>query len=396
MYKDNFQHLMLLFEGRIFVPKVMIFSASTGHGHNQAADCLKKELEASGYSVRIVEPLKKEESWIMEALIDDGYHILATRLPKMYGKLYKITYNEFLNKNVKRILNRAMDSVIEQLIQEYKPDLLITTHPLHVGVVSYLKASGRLNLPFISLVTDYMAHQFYVNSFVDAYIVGSPYTKDTLTEKGVPENKIHIFGIPVREEFRQPRLVRNNDVFTLLIMGGSMGIPYIRKCLKTLMENRHHLRILVVCGSNRKLWTDLAKKYEGTFNDKDVVIYGFTSNIYDLMDQSDVIITKPGGLTASEAINKNIPIIIPFFIPGQEEENTEILVKAGVAVRTSRISELNPLIDSFCLNPGLLEEMRENASDLARQLSPGSIVGLADQLLYESLQVKEYQRAHQS
>ncbi|WP_368293267.1 glycosyltransferase [Dehalobacter sp. TBBPA1] len=378
------------------MPKVMIFSASTGHGHNQAADCLKKELEASGYSVRIVEPLKKEESWIMEALIDDGYHILATRLPKMYGKLYKITYNEFLNKNVKRILNRAMDSVIEQLIQEYKPDLLITTHPLHVGVVSYLKASGRLNLPFISLVTDYMAHQFYVNSFVDAYIVGSPYTKDTLTEKGVPENKIHIFGIPVREEFRQPRLVRNNDVFTLLIMGGSMGIPYIRKCLKTLMENRHHLRILVVCGSNRKLWTDLAKKYEGTFNDKDVVIYGFTSNIYDLMDQSDVIITKPGGLTASEAINKNIPIIIPFFIPGQEEENTEILVKAGVAVRTSRISELNPLIDSFCLNPGLLEEMRENASDLARQLSPGSIVGLADQLLYESLQVKEYQRAHQS
>jgi len=378
------------------VPKVMIFSASTGHGHNQAADCLKKELEASGYSVRIVEPLKKEESWIMEALIDDGYHILATRLPKMYGKLYKITYNEFLNKNVKRILNRAMDSVIEQLIQEYKPDLLITTHPLHVGVVSYLKASGRLNLPFISLVTDYMAHQFYVNSFVDAYIVGSPYTKDTLTEKGVPENKIHIFGIPVREEFRQPRLVRNNDVFTLLIMGGSMGIPYIRKCLKTLMENRHHLRILVVCGSNRKLWTDLAKKYAGTFNDKDVVIYGFTSNIYDLMDQSDVIITKPGGLTASEAINKNIPIIIPFFIPGQEEENTEILVKAGVAVRTSRISELNPLIDSFCLNPGLLEEMRENASDLARQLSPGSIVGLADQLLYESLQVKEYQRAHQS
>ncbi|MCM1566449.1 MAG: glycosyltransferase [Candidatus Dehalobacter alkaniphilus] len=378
------------------MPKVMIFSASTGHGHNQAADCLKKELEASGYSVRIVEPLKKEESWIMEALIDDGYHILATRLPKMYGKLYKITYNEFLNKNVKRILNRAMDSVIEQLIQEYKPDLLITTHPLHVGVVSYLKASGRLNLPFISLVTDYMAHQFYVNSFVDAYIVGSPYTKDTLTEKGVPENKIHIFGIPVREEFRQPRLVRNNDVFTLLIMGGSMGIPYIRKCLKTLMENRHHLRILVVCGSNRKLWTDLAKKYAGTFNDKDVVIYGFTSNIYDLMDQSDVIITKPGGLTASEAINKNIPIIIPFFIPGQEEENTEILVKAGVAVRTSRISELNPLIDSFCLNPGLLEEMRENASDLARQLSPGSIVGLADQLLYESLQVKEYQRAHQS
>jgi len=378
------------------VPKVMIFSASTGHGHNQAADCLKKELEASGYSVRIVEPLKKEESWIMEALIDDGYHILATRLPKMYGKLYKITYNEFLNKNVKRILNRTMDNVIEQLIQEYKPDLLITTHPLHVSVVSYLKASGRLNLPFISLVTDYMAHQFYVNSFVDAYIVGSPYTKDTLTEKGVPENKIHIFGIPVREEFRQPRLIRNNDVFTLLIMGGSMGIPYIRKCLKTLMENRHHLRVLVVCGSNRKLWTDLAKKYAGTFNGKDVVIYGFTSNIHDLMDQSDVIITKPGGLTVSEAINKNIPIIIPFFIPGQEEENTEILVKSGVAVRTSKISELNPLIDSFCLNPGLLEEMRKNASDLARQLSPGSIVGLADQLLYESPQVKEYQRAHQS
>lgn len=368
--------------------RILILSASTGHGHNQAANCLKSELEASGYTVCIVEPVK-EESRIMDKLIDDGYSLLAKRLPKMYGKLYKITYHKFFNKGVITFINMTMSTTISQLIREHQPDLLISTHPLFVNVVSFLKASKRIDLPFIAIVTDYMAHQFYVNKYVDAYIVGSRFTKDTLTEKGIVESKIFTYGIPIRKEFRQPRTANKDKVFTVLLMGGGMGIPYIKKCLQGILTNKHCLRIYVICGNNHKLKSDLEEKYQGKTACKEVEIFGFTSHIPELMDQSDVIVTKPGGLTVSEAINKNIPIIIPFFIPGQEEENTEILVKAGVATRVSNTAELNHLIDRFCEEPSLLEEMRRKAQEISKDLSPDSIVQLADRLVFHSKRRKK-------
>ncbi|MGI6450121.1 MAG: MGDG synthase family glycosyltransferase [Desulfitobacteriia bacterium] len=362
--------------------KVLILSASTGHGHNQAAKCLKSELEASGYTVSIVEPVK-EESKFMEKLVDDGYQLLASRLPKMYGKLYKITYHKYVNKGVVTFLNLTLSTTIFQLIQEHTPDLLIVTHPLFVNVVSLLKADGKIDLPFIAIVTDYMAHLFYVNKYVDAYIVGSRYTKDTLTEKGVSADKIYAYGIPIRKEFRQPRREHKDNTFTILLMGGGMGVPYMRKCLEKLLINKHNFRLLVVCGNNQKLKTSLENKLAGlTTGGKEIKIYGFTPNIADLMDESDVIVTKPGGLTVTEAINKNIPIIIPFFIPGQEEENTEILVRAGLAVRVSDTKELNQLIDRFVENPNLLLDMRQRAEELSRELSPDSIIQLTDRLIF--------------
>lgn len=361
------------------MPKILILSASTGHGHNQAANSLKQDLEASGYTVNIVEPVK-EEGRIMDKLIDDGYTLLARRMPKMYGKLYKISYHRFVNKGVVTFMNLTLSTTIFQLIREHKPDLLISTHPLFVNVISFLKASRKIDLPFIAIVTDYMAHQFYVNKYVDAYIVASSYTKDTLTDKGVPANKIFTYGIPIRKEFRQPRGAKKDNIFTVLIMGGGMGIPYIKKCLREILLNKNKLRIIVVCGNNQKLKNDLSK-YSGYIDGKEIIIYGFTTEIPDLMDQSDVIITKPGGLTVTEAINKNIPIIVPFFIPGQEEENNEILVKAGVAKSVSSISELNHLINKLCDNPAILMEMRRKAEEISKDMSPDSIVHLADSLI---------------
>lgn len=360
--------------------KVLILSASTGHGHNQAANSLKNELEASGYTVHIVDPLR-EEGRVMDTLIEDGYSILASRLPKMYGKMYKIADNKLVNKGLVTFLNVTLRNTVYHLIQENKPDLLISTHPLLVNVVSVLKAGGRIKLPFISVVTDYMAHQTYVNKYVDAYIVGSSYTKDTLVEKGILDSKIYTYGIPIRKEFRQPRKENKDKVFTILVMGGGTGMSYIKKCILKLVENTHSFRIIVVCGNNQKLKKELEEKYSGAVNGKEIIVYGYCPNIPDLMDQSDVIVTKPGGLTVTEAINKNIPIIIPFYIPGQEEENTEVLVKAGVAASTNNKTELNKIIDRFCEDPSLLEEMRSKARDISREQSPDCIVQLADRLI---------------
>ena len=294
------------------MPTVLILSASTGNGHNQAANSLKNELEAFGYTVHITDPLR-EEGKMLDTLIEEGYELLASKMPKFYGKMYKISdYNKLINKGVGNFLKITLRKTIFNLIQQYRPDLVISTHPFYVSVVSYLKAEGKIDLPYIAVVTDYMAHRFYVSKYVDAYIVGSSYTKDTLIEKGAVAENIYIYGIPIRKEFSQPRQTPKDNTFTLLIMGGSMGLSYMKKCLKKLLYNTHEFRIFVVCGNNVKLKNELEAKFSGLRNGKEIIIFGFCPNIPELMDQSDVIITKPGGLTATEAINKKIPILIPF------------------------------------------------------------------------------------
>lgn len=361
--------------------KVLILSASTGHGHNQAANCLKYYLESSDYQVKIAEPFK-EEGRIIETLIDDGYYILASHLPQMYGRIYKMTDQKLINKGVAAFFIKTLSNTVNQLVQEYQPDLIISTHPLHINVISYLKAKGRFNKPFIAVVTDYMVHRFYINSCVDAYIVASSYTKQTLITRGVPANKIFTYGIPVRMEFLQPRMSLRDQVFTLLIMGGSMGISYIKECLGELINNENKLRIIVVCGSNHKLKQKLEAKYSGVFDNKEVIILGFTPDIPKLMDESDVLVTKPGGLTVTEAISKNIPMIIPFFIPGQEEENTEFLLETGIAVRINNASDLNMTINRFYNNPSLLDTMKQKAREISKEISPESIVSLANSLIF--------------
>jgi len=373
------------------MPSVLVLSASTGQGHNQAASSLKAELETYGYKVIIAEPVK-EAGQLMDLLVEKGTGILETKLPKIYGKLYKMTENTMINKSVASLIKVALSNTVMHLIDEHKPDLLVTTHPLLVNVVSSLKTKGKTDLPFIAVVTDYIAHPFYVNRFVDAYIVGSKYTRETLISKEISEDKIFTSGIPVSKEFRQRIPVNRESVFSILLMGGSMGMPSIKKCLKQLLLNRHHLKIVVVCGYNDKLKNELERKYSTVADNKDLVIYGYTNEIPMLMDKSDLLITKPGGLTVTEAINKNIPMVIPFLLPGQEEENADILVRAGVAAMVSDISELNRVIDDLYENPAQLENMRQKAREISRELTPDCIIQIADRLLYK--QADPYKREH--
>ena len=128
------------------MPTVLILSASTGNGHNQAANSLKNELEAFGYTVHITDPLR-EEGKMLDTLIEEGYELLASKMPKFYGKMYKISdYNKLINKGVGNFLKITLRKTIFNLIQQYRPDLVISTHPFYVSVVSYLKAEGKIEI----------------------------------------------------------------------------------------------------------------------------------------------------------------------------------------------------------------------------------------------------------
>lgn len=362
--------------------KILILTASTGEGHNQAANSIAENFKARGYEV-IKNDFLKSNSKFLDTILVGGYEVLASIFPKLYGISYKLTDSK-LNNKLLSLLFLFTNKKVLKLINTIKPDVILLTHPYAVNIIGTLKREG-LNTPAISIVTDFKAHGTYIDSNINIYITGSENTKESLIEKGIASNKIYAYGIPVKEEFLNivPGLLstKDQDYFNILLMSGSMGLKNISYVVKELLNNSHKLRITVVCGNNKELKDTLSKEYTNRIKDKKLHILGFSKDIASLMDYSDLIITKPGGLTITEAINKTLPIIIPFCIPGQEMQNTEFLTSNGYALYVDNLLELNLNVDNLIDNPASLEKMRNTLAKLASTYSKEKIVDIADNLI---------------
>ncbi|MGL5351710.1 MAG: MGDG synthase family glycosyltransferase [Clostridium sp.] len=362
--------------------KILILTASTGEGHNQAANSISETFSFRGYEV-IKKDFLKSSSKFLDELLVRGYEVLASLFPKVYGISYKITDGPLNNKLLSLLFFFTRKKILK-LINESNPDVILLTHPYAVCIIGYLKRKGLIT-PTISIVTDFIAHGTYMDNNINIYITGSNKTSESLTSKGIDPSKVFSYGIPVKDEFldKVPGLLstKDPDYFNILLMSGSMGLKNISYVLKELLNNSHKLRITVVCGNNKELKDSLSKEYNSRIKDKKLHILGFSKDVASLMEFSDLIITKPGGLTITEAINKTLPIIIPFCIPGQEMQNTEFLTSNGYALYVDNLLELNLNVDKLIDNPVLLEDMRNKLSKLASTYSKEKIVDIADNLI---------------
>ena len=362
--------------------KVLIFTASVGGGHNEAASCLEKEFIHHGFMVKKVDVLLII-SKNLDSFISGSCKIIINNFPRLYGNLYDISNKEKPNKLLNISLAKIAKEKIYNTILKEDPDLIISTHSFPICIVGSLKEKGLINVPFISVVTDYEAHKIYVNNNVDAYIVASNYTGKTLFNQGIPENRIFPYGIPIKTEFfnESAKTSLNKKPFQILLMAGSLGLKSMTKVLDNTMSLEGDYHVVVVCGNNKKLKLSIETEFEEFIKNNKITLYGFTNNIPAIMENSDVLITKPGGLTVSEAIAKRLPMIIPYYIPGQEKENLDFLVKNGLAIYAYKIKELRNLIEYVMKNPRILENMRENMSKICSGFSIDDIVYLGKTLI---------------
>ncbi len=242
--------------------KVMILTASTGEGHNAAAKSLQDKYEEKGYITYKVDFLK-ESSSVMNTLVADGYRVIAQNFPNVYGIMYETADRKNFNKLTRGGYYTIERRIINRL-EEVKPDIVIATHPFAVGLIDHLKRKNKADFRFMQVVTDFKAHYSYISSNVDAYITGSEYTKKTLIERNVPEDRIYPYGIPVNKEFQEhsdPRYIRPglNKRFHVLVMGGSMGSKDIYKVVERLVVDSENYYLDVVCGRNKILFDTLTK-----------------------------------------------------------------------------------------------------------------------------------------
>lgn len=367
--------------------KILILSAATGGGHLRASHAIEDYIlrNSAGNNVTVVDALKSINT-VLDKTVCDGYHFLATKTPKVFGQLYKKTNKESVLSSLVTRFSNVFSLKLMPVLEEQKADVIISTHPFATEMISYLKGKGLVKAPLICLMTDYGPHRAWIAPNVDAYIVSTEDMIPEMKEMGVDENKIYPFGIPVGDVFfnsgDKPSLLKkfgmDTDKPTILIMAGSFGVTNIMKIYKRLVQVPTAFQIIVITGKNKKLFEAFTPVIEDS--PKKTKLVFFTNEVENYMHASDLIITKPGGLTVSEALACNIPLAVFDAIPGQEEDNANFLLSHKMAVRLEKGADAGEIINSLIENNKKLEEMRSSCKSFDKSQSSKNIFSLINEL----------------
>jgi processive 1,2-diacylglycerol beta-glucosyltransferase len=234
-----------------------------------------------------------------------------------------------------------------------------------------------ITAPIFAVTTDFDIHQLWIDPIVERYFVFHEESAWQLQSKHVPNEKIKVSGIPVMPEFqikKKPRSARKElgietNRFTLMVLSGGFGIGRVKdiveqtvKTLSTFQETKFNL--LVVCGKNDKAHAELQKmRFPENIN---VNIFGFITDIHKLMDASDILISKAGGLTSSEAMAKSLPMLIVDPIPGQESRNADMIIEHGAGWKAINIANLSYKLRQILKLPSMLVNARASTHYLAK------------------------------
>ena len=371
---------------------ILILSASTGGGHMRASKAIESYMlkQDKDINVKIVDSLLYI-SPILNKTITSGYVYLATKTPKLYGKLYDLSNKDRKFSNFVTRINNIFANKLLPLIDDFKPDVIITTHPFPTEMVSRLKLKNEINIPLICIMTDYAPHKAWLSEKVDAYIVANDDMVAKMVAQGVSEEHIYPYGIPVDEVFfeeEEKQLVLeelnlDKNLPTILMMAGSFGVANVFDIYANIIDIDLDFQIILVTGKNKKLYNQF-EEVVGNSPKNTKLIY-FTNEINKFMQASDIIITKPGGLTVTEALACNIPMAIFDAIPGQEEENAEFLIKHNMAVRISDGNSCREAIVRLLGDNGKLENMKEACKSFDKNDSSKNIFLLLNELIENNI-----------
>ena len=319
--------------------KILILSITAGQGHHQTGKAIGNYFEANGHTA-IQLDCYEYLSPILKEAVSSGYLVSTKYSPGLYGKVYgfvedgdEIDFSDKIVMGANHLLYRKL----KKYILEIMPDAIICTHVFAAILMTYVKKKS-VNIPTYGIVTDFRLHPYWENTKIEYYVTANEYLTYSLTKRNIKKEKILPFGIPITEPFSRKiskqearHILGIDNIKTLLVMGGSMGYGDILKNLGRIDDLEFPFQIITVCGNNARLYEDINRiKFSHTIHN-----FGYVNNVDLLMDASDCIITKPGGLTTSEALAKKLPMILTKPIPGQEERNTDFLLNFGAAMRVS-------------------------------------------------------------
>jgi processive 1,2-diacylglycerol beta-glucosyltransferase len=349
-------------------------SASVGVGHTAAAAAVRSAL--AGIDARIetqtVDSYKYAAS-VFSKVVADGYIGMVKTVPQVYRYIYDRAERATHVPSFRRWVSQYTASNLRALVNERKPDVVVCTHAFPCGVMSEYKRQFDPGLPVVGIVTDFVVHPFWIYTNVDAYAVATPEMRQTLIARGVAPEHVLVSGIPVDERFERARLPRAAlrealglpvDRKIVLMMAGGLGIGPLDLMMRALDRLETPIAGAIIVGRNGKLEKRVLAAAEHTAYP--LRVYGFVDNVYDYMHASDVLVSKPGGLTSSEALTAELPMVLVKPLPGQEERNTRYLVSKRAAVRAKGEKQLAQAVEELLTSDGRLESARDRMHALHR------------------------------
>jgi processive 1,2-diacylglycerol beta-glucosyltransferase len=367
--------------------KVLILSASAGAGHVRAAEALARAFAATGLvrEVRHVDALEFTNK-VFRTIYSKTYVEMVDRAPEVLGWLYDVLDSPWEKERRRLAWDKLNTRPFVRLLGREQPDLIACTHFLPAEMVSWMKAKHRLACPQVITVTDFDVHAMWLCHHYEHYCVALDETREHLIRLGIPATKVSVTGIPIDPVFATPKdktAMRRKlglalDRTTILLSAGGFGVGPVEHIVTTLTELRHPAQIVAVCGRNAELAARMRRlAATGRGRRTTLVPVGYTTAMDEYMSAADVLVGKPGGLTTSEALAKELLLVIVNPIPGQEERNSDHLLEQGAAIRCNNLPVLAFKLDQLLDDAPRLARMRESVRRLARPHAARDVVRIA-------------------
>jgi processive 1,2-diacylglycerol beta-glucosyltransferase len=368
-------------------PRILVLSASVGAGHLRAAQAVELALrqrapDAVVQNVDVLEVANRS----FRRVYGEAYLDFVNKAPHVLGYFY-----DYLDRPSKGGRKRRSDQLrlawqklnlrkFSKFLRAEPWDLAINTHFLPAEIIANLRRDAKLEMPQVTVTTDFETHRLWVNLPCERFFTATREGSLYLHSFGVPPDATRVTGIPIHPAFSQEKIREEclkrqglvGDRPIVLQLGGGFGVGPIVKLFEHLLQVRKPLEIVAVAGRNEKTRAQLeAVAVPGQHR---VKILGFTNQIDELMTIADLVISKPGGLTTSEALARGVGMVIVNPIPGQESRNSDFLLEQGAAIKVNNVATLPHKVESLLESPERLARMKANARNLGRPRAAFDIV----------------------
>jgi processive 1,2-diacylglycerol beta-glucosyltransferase len=351
---------------------ILFMYASPASGHQKAAEAVINAMADLDPRIKCdgVDTVGRAHPMIGR-IVSKMYIGMLKHTPEIWDFLYDNPTVEEATREIREIINLISANKVYSILKQYRPRCIVCTQAVPAATLASLKRRGKLKIPLVGIVTDYGVHSYWLSRHIDFYMVADEEIKRKMVRQGIRESHILVTGIPIDPSFTTrvdksiERIRMGLDPYrpTILVMGGSRGLGPLADVVGAIRKVPAPHQVIAVAGNNKRIQKNLAK-YFG--DDPRVKILGFTKHMSRLMDASDILISKPGGLTTAECLAKGLPLIMFKPIPGQEEYNAKFIQRHGAGEMAETLDQLAAAVKNFLTHPDHMHTVGENARLIGR------------------------------
>ena len=375
--------------------RLLIMYATYGTGHKSIANYIKDYFSSTSEFEILELDILQYSTKFLGAFTSKFYNKAMYYFPALWDIIYHSTDNHLVGSVSAKLQSKVVSSKkIKKIILDFNPDIVIATHFTAATYISKLKRSKELDTHLISIVTDYKAHQIWLDSYKseDALIVNSNEEKRSLVKKGIDPKIIKTFGIPVSTKYTMSLYNKNKILkkfkfsgkkpIILFYGGGGNGSIVTLPYLLAIIESKIDADVIFVCGKSQTLKKKAEEMVE-RHKCKNIKVLGFISNGPEYMSIADFVITKPGGITITECLCFEKPMLLIKGAGGQEKDNYRFLTKRGYAINASWLFKFRIVVKKLCTKPEILKNMRKNLKGLEKDTAMIKLYELVEEILNE-------------